>query len=110
MTINIALAALTNGTHEARRTMFERMLITCFVDIACEFAFGTSHDRVRHPNLDPSFHDNCIAGLDLNHLMLQFPIIMKILQALPDSIAYRTDPSYAMFLAEKKVCLILCHC
>ncbi|KAH8764484.1 cytochrome P450 [Hyaloscypha finlandica] len=83
MTINIAFAALTN-------------------DIASEFAFGTSHDRIRHPNFDPSFHDNCIAGLDLNHLMLQFPIIMKILQALPDSIAYRTDPSYAMFLAEKK--------
>jgi len=109
MTVNIAFAALTNGTHEARRTMFERMLTTCFVDIASEFAFGTSHDRIRHPNFDPSFHDNCIAGLDLNHLMLQFPIIMKILQALPDSIAYRTDPSYAMFLAEKKVCLILCH-
>jgi hypothetical protein len=41
--------------------------------------------------------------------MLQFPIIMKILQALPDSIANRTNPAYAMFLAEKKVCLILCH-
>jgi cytochrome P450 len=29
---------------------------------------------------------------------------MKMLQALPDSIAYRTDPAYAMYLAEKKVC------
>ncbi len=53
---------------------------------------------------DPSFHDNCIAGLDVNHLMLHFPIIMKMLQALPDSIAYRTNPAYAMYLAEKKVC------
>lgn len=80
------------------------------LDIASEFAFGTSNDRIRHPKFDPSFHDNCIAGLDVNHLMLQFPIIMKTLQALPDSIAYRTDRAYAMFLAEKRVCWIPCHC
>jgi hypothetical protein len=76
----------------------------CLLDIASEFSFGTSNDRIRHPKFDPSFHDNCITGLDLNHLMLQFPIIMKMLQALPDSIAYRTDRAFAMYLAEKKVC------
>lgn len=83
MVINHALAALTN-------------------DIATEFSFGTSNERIRHPNFDPSFHDHCVAGLDLNHLMLQFPIIMKVLQALPDSIAYRVDKAYATFLDEKK--------
>jgi hypothetical protein len=69
-------------------------MLTCLLDIASEFSFGTSNDRIRHPKFDPSFHDNCIAGLDLN-------------QALPDWIASRTDPAYAMYLAEKKVCCIL---
>jgi hypothetical protein len=73
-------------------------------DIASQFSFGISSDRIRHPKFDPSFHDNCVAGLDVNHLMIQFPIIMRTLEALPDSIASRADPAYAMFIAEKRVC------
>jgi len=81
-----------------------------FPDIAAEFSFGISSDRIRHPKFDPSFHDNCVAALDVNHLMIQFPIILRTLEALPDSIASRTDPAYAMFIAEKRVCSLPFQC
>jgi hypothetical protein len=103
--VNHAFAALTNGKYEVRQVCARQLTNNKSADIASEFAFGNCLDRIRHPTFDPTFHDNCVAGLDLNHLMIQFPFIMKFLESLPDSIALRTDPAYAMFLTEKRVCI-----
>jgi hypothetical protein len=62
------------------------------------------HNRLGHPKFDPSFHDNAKAGIDLIPFLAFFPIIMRILEALPQSITSRLSPDYNEYLAEKNVC------
>jgi hypothetical protein len=82
---------------------FRVLLRYALVDIATEYAFGWSYNRLGKPDFDPSFHDACVAGLASAALMVQMPWIMKALKSMPEWLAIKLNPSYAQYILEQKV-------
>jgi hypothetical protein len=72
-------------------------------DIAEQYALGQNDNRVLAKDFDPSFHDASVAGSTMGHLTKQFPLIIDIMQLLPDNVTVLLDPNMASYLKLQRV-------
>ncbi|CRG92056.1 Sterol 26-hydroxylase, mitochondrial [Talaromyces islandicus] len=65
-------------------------------DVIMHYCFGYDYDTLRKPAWTPALHDAfaavCIAG----NMALQFPIVPKVMNALPQAWVEKLDPLYAL--------------
>ncbi|KAF8250242.1 cytochrome P450 [Wilcoxina mikolae CBS 423.85] len=78
LTLNVAFAAFTN-------------------DVVMQYAFGWSNHRLSSPDFDPSFQDALLAGGKAGHVLKHFPILLRLLRSLPDSLVSQLSPMWGLY-------------
>ncbi|OCL12778.1 cytochrome P450 [Glonium stellatum] len=78
-------------------------------DIAMQYAFGRSENRVEAPDFDPSFHDASVSGISVAHLSKHFPWILNLMMSLPDKASIVMNPNMFSFIKLKRVSRIKSH-
>lgn len=68
----------------------------CFTcDIIVEYCFGMNYQLIDRPGWKHSFTTAMIDLLDGVHFVTQFPLMLTLINSLPDSVAKKLDPAMA---------------
>jgi hypothetical protein len=81
--------------------------LTGITDIAQEYAFARSDNRVDQEDFEPTFHKASIAGSSSGALMKQYPWVLPLMQSLPESFMTRLDPDMASYFSFQNVSCFL---
>ncbi|PCG88260.1 Cytochrome P450, E-class, group I [Penicillium occitanis (nom. inval.)] len=65
-------------------------------DVIMNYCFGYDYDSLRKPGWAPILHDAFAAVTLTGNMALQFPLIPKIMNALPQSWVQKLDPLYGL--------------
>lgn len=76
-------------------------------DIAQEYAFARSDHRVDQDDFEPTFHRASVAGSTGGALIKQFPLILPMMQSLPDSFMTWLDPNMGSYFGLQRVSISL---
>lgn len=97
--IDYAFGCLTNGMSLQN---YRSYLIA--PDIATEYAFGRSYNRLDSEDFDPKFQEGCVANVLNCHLMRHLPWLLNLMtNHLPSSILSRLDANFDSFLEMQEV-------
>lgn len=67
------------------------------LDVVMQYAFGWSNHRLQAPDFDPSFHDALLAGGEAGHVLKHFPLMLKFMRSLPDSLVAKLSPMMGLY-------------
>lgn len=70
-------------------------------DIVCDYFFGFNYDQLKHPEFE-SFHDAFIKIGGVGHVATQFPMLLPIMNKLPDGITEWLQPAAKTMLKFKR--------
>lgn len=73
-------------------------------DVITEYAFANCSNHLDVPNFTETFHDSLMAASEAGHLALQFPIMHKLMDSLPESLVLVSHDSQTYLQA---VCLMI---
>lgn len=72
-------------------------------DVMTTLCFGQSHHRLEHEEFDPSYSKMFMAGAATLPFLKQFPLVPKIMLALPEVIGLRLGPGIADIIMSRRV-------
>ncbi|PLB36812.1 cytochrome P450 [Aspergillus candidus] len=67
-------------------------------DVVTEYAFAKSYNFLDSPTFQPNFHRAIIAGSDMGPWIKQFPVLMPLMNILPNWLVMKVNPEAAIFL------------
>lgn len=65
-------------------------------DVIMQYCFSLNYDHLNSKDFETTFHEPFMAVSISGHLSLQFPVVPKILFALPESWLEKTEPLFAL--------------
>lgn len=71
-------------------------------DVIMQYCFSLNYDHLNSEDFKTTFHEPFMAVSISGHLSLQFPIVPKILFALPQSWLAKTEPLFALMFQLQK--------
>lgn len=71
-------------------------------DVIMQYCFSLSYDHLNSEDFKTTFHEPFMAVSISGHLSLQFPIVPKILFAMPESWLAKTEPLFALMFRLQK--------
>jgi len=71
-------------------------------DVIMQYCFSLNYDHLNSENFKTTFHEPFMAVSISGHLSLQFPIVPKILFAMPESWLAKTEPLFALMFRLQK--------
>lgn len=77
-------------------------------DVIMNYCFGYDYDSLRKPDWAPILHDAFAAVTLTGNMALQFPLIPKIMNALPQSWVQKLDPLYGLIFRMQNVISLFC--
>lgn len=72
----------------------DRALFALSEDMIFEYGFGISHNALDFPKFEGILHETFVAAGSAGALSLQFPIVPKIMNALPDWVILKLEPKF----------------
>lgn len=71
-------------------------------DVIMQYCFALNYDHLNSEDFKSTFHEPFMAVSISGHLSLQFPLVPKILFAMPESWLTRTEPLFALMFRLQK--------
>jgi cytochrome P450 len=71
-------------------------------DVIMQYCFSLNYDHLNSEDFKTTFHEPFMAVSISGHLSLQFPIVPKILFAMPESWLAKTEPLFALMFQLQK--------
>lgn len=71
-------------------------------DVIMQYCFSLNYDHLNSEDFKTTFHEPFMAVSISGHLSLQFPIVPKILFAMPESWLAKTEPLFALMFRLQK--------
>ncbi|KAL4813108.1 cytochrome P450 [Aspergillus spinulosporus] len=82
-----------------QRPVKMNMAFSCMTaDVVTEYAFAKSYNFLDSPTFEPNFHRAIIAGCEMGPWIKQFPVLMAVMNVLPNWILMRINPEAAVYI------------
>lgn len=99
-TIREKVSILVNHVAEYKKTARPFALSSGFMalagDVIMQYCFSLNYDHLNSKDFETTFHEPFMAVSISGHLSLQFPVVPKILFALPEAWLEKTEPLFAL--------------
>jgi len=97
------LSKLRQYQASGKPVRLDRACMALSEDMIFEYGFGICRDALDKPDFEDPLHEVFVAAGAAGALSLQFPIIPKLINSLPDSLILKLQPDFMPLINMRKV-------
>ncbi|RYP52696.1 hypothetical protein DL768_002203 [Monosporascus sp. mg162] len=100
--VNVFLERVEEARGDGRVLRLDVAFGAYSADVIMEYAFGQASRKIEAPDFDNDFHEACVNGGKQLFLTRHFPILLKLVKAVPPHLMLKFNPAMTSFFAMHK--------